>query len=31
MQQNKKWRLCGDRDETINQIINQGSKLVEKD
>ncbi len=27
-QQNSKWRLCGDRDETINHIISECSKLA---
>ena len=30
-QQNNKWRLCGDRDETINHIISECSKLVQKE
>ena len=29
-QQNSKWRSCGDRDETINQIISQFSNLAQK-
>ena len=29
-QQNSKCRLCGDRDETINQIISECSKLALK-
>ena len=29
-QQNSKCRLCGDRDETINHIISECSKLAEK-
>ena len=29
-QQNSKWRLCGDRDETINHIISECSKLAQK-
>ena len=30
-QQNSKCRLCGDRDETINHIINECSKLAQKE
>ena len=30
-QQNRKCRLCGDRDETTNQIINKSSKLSQKE
>ena len=30
MQQNSKCRLCGDRDETINHIISERSKLEQK-
>ena len=30
MQQNSKCRLCGDRDETINHIISECSKLAQK-
>ena len=30
-QQNNKCRLCGERDETINHIINECSKLAQKD
>ena len=30
-QQNSKCRLCGDRDETINHIINECGKLAEKE
>ena len=30
-QQNSKCRLCGDRDETINHIISECSKLVPKE
>ena len=30
-QQNSKGRLCGDRDETINHIINECSKLAQKE
>ena len=30
-QQNSKWRLCGDRDEMINRIINICSKLAQKE
>ena len=30
-QQNNKCRLCGDRDETINHIISEFSKLAEKE
>ena len=30
-QQNSKWRLCGDRDETINHIISEYSKLAQKE
>ena len=29
-QQNSKCRLCGDRDETINHIISECSKLAQK-
>ena len=29
-QQNSKYRLCGDRDETINHIISECSKLAQK-
>ena len=31
MQQNSKCRLCGDRDETINSIISECSKLAQKE
>ena len=31
MQQNSKCRLCGDRDETINHIISEFSKLAQKE
>ena len=31
MQQNSKYRLCGDRDKTINYIISKCSKLVQKE
>ena len=31
MQQNSKYRLCDDRDETINPIISECSKLAQKD
>ena len=31
MQQNGKCRLCGDRDETINHIISECSKLAQKE
>ena len=31
MQQNSKCRLCDDRDETINHIINECSKLAQKE
>ena len=31
MQQNSKWRLCGDRDETLNHIISECSKLALKE
>ena len=31
MQQNCKCRLCGDRDETINHIISECSKLAQKE
>ena len=31
MQQNHKCRLCGDRDETINHIISECSKLAQKE
>ena len=30
-QQNSCWRLCDDRDETINHIISKCSKLVQKE
>ena len=30
-QQNSRYRLCGDRDETINQIQSERSKLARKD
>ena len=30
-QQNSKCRLCGDRDETINHIISEHSKLAQKE
>ena len=30
-QQNSKCRLCGDRDETINHIITECSKLAQKE
>ena len=30
-QQNSKYRLCGDRDETINHIISECSKLAQKE
>ena len=30
-QQNSKCRLCGDRDETINHIISECSKLGQKE
>ena len=30
-QQNSKCRLCSDRDETINHIISECSKLVQKE
>ena len=30
-QQNSKCRLCGDRDETINHIINEYTKLAQKE
>ena len=30
-QQNSKCRLCGDRDETINHIINECSKFAQKE
>ena len=30
-QQNNKYRLCGDRDETINHIISESSKLAQKE
>ena len=30
-QQNRKCRLCGDRDETINHIISEWSKLAQKE
>ena len=31
MQQNSTCRLCGDRDETIDYIIRESSKLAEKE
>ena len=31
MQQNSKCRLCGDRDETINHVIIECSKLAQKE
>ena len=31
IQQNSKCRLCGDRDETINHIINESSKLAQRE
>ena len=31
MQQNSKYMLCGDRDETINHIISECSKLAQKE
>ena len=31
MQQNRKCRLCGDRNETINHIICECSKLAQKE
>ena len=30
-QQNSRCRLCGDRDETINHIISECSKLAQKE
>ena len=30
-QQNSKYRLCGDRDETINHIISECSKLAQRE
>ena len=30
-QQNSKWRLCGDRNETINHIIRECSTLAQKE
>ena len=30
-QQNNKCRLCGDREETINNIISESSKLAQKE
>ena len=30
-QQNSRWRLCGDRDETINHMINESGKLAQKE
>ena len=30
-QQNSKCRLCGDREETINHIISEYSKLAQKE
>ena len=31
MQQNSRWWLCGDRDEKINPIISECSKLAQKE
>ena len=31
MQQNSKCRLCGDRDETMNHMISECSKLAQKE
>ena len=31
MQKNRKWRLCNDRNEMINYIINECSKLGQKE
>ena len=31
LQQNSRCRLCSDRDETINDIINECSKLIQKE
>ena len=31
MSQNSKYRLCGDRDETINHIISECSKLAHRE
>ena len=31
IQQNSKWRLCGNRDKTINHIISDYSKLAQKE
>ena len=31
MQQSSKYRLCGDRDETINQLTSECSKLAQKE
>ena len=31
MQQNRKCRLCGDGDETINHMISECSKLAQKE
>ena len=30
-QQNSRWRLCGEREETINRIISECSKLAQKE
>ena len=30
MQQNRKRKFCGERDETINHIINENNKLAQK-
>ena len=30
-QQNSRWRLCGNRDEVINHIISECSKLAQKE
>ena len=31
MQQNSRYRLCGDRDEMINYIISECSKLAQRE
>ena len=31
LQQNRKCRLCGDKDDTINHIISKCSKLAQKE
>ena len=31
MQENREYRICGDRDKTVNHIISEGSKLAQKE